>query len=66
MIKDLVRKKDRKDLKLLSQHKFLNVFWHLRFGLHNKAGIHGAMPIGMLHTVMLGSFKRSTECFSTN
>jgi hypothetical protein len=31
--------------------------------LHNKAGIHGAMPIDMLHTVMLGTFKRSTECF---
>ena len=63
MIKALVERKDRKGLKLLSQHEFLNVFWHLRFGLHNKAGIHGAMPIDMLHTVMLGTFKRTTECF---
>ena len=63
MIKALVKNKDKKGLKVLSQHEFLNVFWHLRFGLHNKAGIHGALPIDMLHTVLLGTFKRSTECF---
>ena len=63
MIQALVERKDRKGLKLLSQHEFLNVFRHLRFGLHNTAGIHGAMPVDMLHTLMLGTFKRTTECF---
>ena len=63
MISNLVANGDREALKALSQHEFLNVFWHLRFGLHNKAGIHGGMPIDMLHTIMLGTYARSTECF---
>ena len=63
MIKPLVDRKDLIALKNMSQHTFTNTFWKLRFGLHNKCGIHGAMPIDMLHTIMLGTLQRTTACF---
>jgi hypothetical protein len=63
MIKSLVDIKDLKALQAMSQHPFDNAFWPLRFGLHNKNGIHGAMPLDMLHTIMLGILQRTIHCF---
>jgi hypothetical protein len=59
MIEDLIRKKDTKKLKRLSQQEFWNAWYDFRFGLHNKLGIHGACPMEILHWIQLGQFKYS-------
>ena len=37
--------------------------YKLRFGSHNKQGIHGACPVDMLHAILLGIFKYTRDCF---
>ena len=63
MISDLVRRKDYEALRNLSQHCIMNAFYELRFGLHDKRGIHGACPIEVLHWIQLGMFKYSRSNF---
>ena len=40
-----------------------NAFHGLRFGLHNKRGIHGSCPWELLHAVLLGIDKYARDCF---
>ena len=63
LIQRLVEKGDEEKLKTLSQQNIQNAFHPLRFGLHNKAGIHGACPMEMLHHILLGIFKYVRDCF---
>lgn len=62
-IKKLVDREELATLRNMSQHPFHNAFHKLRFGLHNKTGIHGACPIDMLHTIYLGLFMRTRDSF---
>ena len=55
-IKRAVERNDAQQLKAWSQHPIDNAFHGLRFGLHNKRGIHGACPMEMLHMLLLGIF----------
>lgn len=63
MIKDLTDARDHKALKALSQQPIDNALHGLRFGLHNKMGIHGACPGELLHSLLLGIFKYVRDCF---
>lgn len=62
-IKRLVDRGDLGKLKDWSQQDIVNAFHPLRFGLHNKMGIHGACPMEMLHQILLGVFKYVRDCF---
>jgi hypothetical protein len=63
-IKKLVDNKELAALKAMSQHhRFTNAFYEVKFGLHSDTGIHGACPIDMLHTILLGLFLRVRDCF---
>lgn len=60
MILGLVRRTDDKakeDLQNISQHDLWNCFYSFWFGLHNKAGIHGATPMEALHWIQLLTYK---------
>ena len=56
-IRALVNQKRLDDLQDLSQQYIHNACYALRFGLHNKQGVHGATPLEMLHAILLGLFK---------
>ena len=53
----------KQELKGLSQIGVRNAFHGLRFGLHNKRGVHGACPLEMLHAILLGIFMYTRDCF---
>ena len=55
-IKLAVQRNDKAQLQEWSQHPIDNAFHGLRFGLHNKRGIHGACPMELLHMILLGIF----------
>lgn len=57
MINDLVKAKDSGALKKLSQHELWNAWYQIRFGAHNKCGVHGACTLEPLHWINLGMFK---------
>ena len=59
----LVRKNNEEALQQMSQHNIDNAMYKLRFGCHNKQGIHGACPVEMLHAILLGIFKYTRDCF---
>jgi hypothetical protein len=63
MIQRLIDKKDLASLKSLSQHCITNAWYPVRFGAHNKEGIHGSCPFEMLHALLLGIFKYVRDCF---
>jgi hypothetical protein len=63
MMKALLEDGNVKRLKELSQIAADNAFHGLRFGLHNKRGIHGGCPWELLHAVLLGIFKYVRDCF---
>ena len=68
MILDLVKqgtKQSRQKLKELSQNEIWNCFYRHRFGLHNKAGIHGATPMEALHWIQLNLYKYNREALFT-
>jgi len=44
-------------LKSMSQQFLDNAFYSIRFGFHNRSGIHGACPTGILHGLLIGIFK---------
>ena len=50
-------------LQSLSQQNIQNACYKLRFGFHNKTGIHGACPMEMLHALYLGIFKYVRDAF---
>ena len=56
-IQKLVDKLALDELKALSQQCIQNATYKLRFGLHNKCGVHGGTPLEMLHALLLGIFK---------
>ena len=56
-IKRMVERKDEARLQEISQVQVLNACHGLTFNQGNKRGIHGACPLDMLHTILLGSFK---------
>jgi hypothetical protein len=62
-IKKLVERGDLAKLKAISQQYAHNAFHGMRFGRHNKLGIHGSCPLDMLHAIYLGMFKYLRECF---
>ena len=62
-IKRLVDKMDLDALRDLSQHCINNATYKLRFGLHNKCGVHSATPLEMLHAILLGIFKYMRDSF---
>ena len=49
----------------MSQHCITNAMYKLRFGTHNNQGIHGACPTDMLHALLLGIFRHTRDCFSS-
>ena len=61
MIQPLVDSNDLVALKELSQQCIHNVWYPLRFGLHNKLSIHGASPLEILHWLDIGKFKYTRE-----
>jgi hypothetical protein len=63
MLKSLYEEKNLERLKELSQIGANNAFHGLRFGLHNKRGIHGGCPWELLHAILLGIFKYVRDCF---
>ena len=65
-IQRLVSQMKVDELKSLSQHCIINATYKLRFGSHNKCGVHGATPLEMLHAMLLGIFKYVRDAFSTN
>ena len=62
MIKDLVRREEHLKLKEMSQHPIWNAMCEFRFGLHDDAGIHGAVPWEVLHFLRLNWFKNCRDC----
>jgi hypothetical protein len=62
-ISRLIANKNDEALQQLSQHQLNNCMYDLRFGSHNKQGIHGACPVEMLHALLLGLFKYTRDCF---
>jgi hypothetical protein len=57
MIKLLIDNKDIEWLKsIMSQQQIKNVLHPIRFWAHNDEGVHGATPLEMLHTLLLGIF----------
>jgi hypothetical protein len=62
-IRRLIQNNNDNELRNLSQHNIENAMYRLRFGCHNKQGIHGACPVEMLHAVLLGIFKYMRDCF---
>ena len=62
-INGLITQKNAYALQQMSQHMIQNCLYALRFGLHNKQGIHGACPLEMLHAILLGLFKYTRDCF---
>jgi hypothetical protein len=63
MLRKLFEQNNVQKLKELSQICIKNAFHGLRFGLHNKRGIHGACPWELLHAILLGVFKYVRDCF---
>ena len=59
----LFEQNNAQKLKELSQICTKNAFHGLRFGLHNRRGIHGACPWELLHAILLGIFKYVRDCF---
>ena len=62
-ISRLVKNVDKEGLKEISQHYLLNAFHKVPFHKANNRGIHGACPVDMLHTVLLGIFKYVRDIF---
>ena len=62
-LKELLDNNKADKLKELSQIGITNCFHGLRFGCHNKRGIHGACPWELLHAILLGIFKYVRDCF---
>ena len=62
-ISRLVERGDMGGLREISQHYLLNAFHDVPFHMANKRGIHGACPVDMLHTVLLGLFKYVRDVF---
>ena len=65
-ISRLVERRDMDGLREISQHYLLNAFHDVPFHVANKRGIHGACPVDMLHTVLLGLFKYVRDVFFAN
>ena len=59
----LITQENMLELQKLSQHCIKNCMYAIRFGLHNKQGIHGACPMEMLHALLLGLFRYTCDCF---
>jgi hypothetical protein len=47
----------------MSQQQIKNAWHPIRFGAHNDEGVHGATPLQMLHSLLLGIFKYVRDCF---
>jgi len=62
-IKRLIDQKDDDALRQMSQQRIENALYAVRFGCHNKQGIHGACPWEMLHALLLGVFRYVRDCF---
>ena len=63
VIQRLIRAGNTEQLKQISQHPIKNVFYDLPFGDHNKMKIHGALPLEMLHQILLGIFPMIRDQF---
>ena len=62
MLRKLYEANNQVKLKQMSQINAKNAFHGLRFGLHDKRGIHGACPWEMLHAILLGIFVYVRDC----
>ena len=62
-IQRLIKRNDMDGLQEISQHYLLNAFRDLPFHRANTRGIHGACPVDMLHTVLLGVFRYVRDVF---
>ena len=62
-IQALIDAEDFDGLRAISQQYIENATYKLRFGMHNDRGVHGACPMEMLHTLLLGIFKYIRDCF---
>ncbi len=65
-IQQFIDEGDKEQLKNMSQQPIENACYKLRFGAHNKQGIHGGTPVEMLHAVLLGVFKYVRDIFFKN
>ena len=63
MIQKLVDRGDATGLQALSQQMIYNCWYNIKFGLHNKLGIHGATPMEILHWFQLGKYKYLRQMF---
>ena len=62
-IQRLITNKNEAGLREISQHLIENTLYKIRFGSHNKQGIHGACPMEILHALLLGIFKYVRDVF---
>lgn len=62
-IKNLVERGAIEKLRAISQTYLLNSFYKLRFSLGNDRGIHGYVPMDLLHHIHLGIFKYLRDIF---
>ena len=60
---NMINAHDAEGLMRISQQNIQNAWYKIRFGFHNKQGIHGACPMEMLHALQLGLFQCARECF---
>ena len=60
-ITTMVKSRDTKGLKAISQQMLWNAWYELKFGKHNDEGVHGATPLEILHWIQLGQFGYSRE-----
>ena len=63
MIRKLVDANNEEKLKQMSQQNIKNAWHDVRFGLHNKQGIHGSCPMELLHHILLGLYKYVRDNF---
>jgi len=63
MLRKLVKAKDLKALKLLSQQCIEIAWYKLYFAPHNSLNIHGASPLEILHWIQVGKFKSVRNMF---
>jgi hypothetical protein len=63
MVEKLIEAEDLEGLKAMAQQYINNAWYNVRFGLHNRCGVHGACPLEMLHALLLGIFKYCRDCF---
>jgi hypothetical protein len=64
MIEKLASKGDKEGLRQMSQQLIENAWYSVRWGQHDKRGVHGACPMEILHWIQLGKFGKLRDMFT--